>query len=643
MPQRRLVAKTRSRPFSCWLLFLCLATDTVFADASWAQQEAPAKSNTLPAGQSWELAAERLEIDLESGEAEAEEVRVTACGSCPPTWSLTARRAQFRRNGDVDLLLPVLRVGPVPLLAWPWLRLRSGRRWGLLMPRVAWRGAMGLEVGQAVWGPLRKEGTGDLTLYAGYLQRLQGGTAEAHLRTDGGNLELASQVGAETWNVQLRGRALAQGLPPELTLAGELQWTANPALQRSLDAALSDEARRYEVSSAALVYQRHPWQSWLRADVLHDLHRHDLDQGYEPRLEAALRWSPGPWGPVQASVTTRTSWHWLADGRQLSPSWAAVVAPEVAAAKTLGPVTTRVTVTSLHAQWQAGGDLSNPELSEPGQRHLVGVGLDGALPLAKRIGRARLFHLLEPSVHYRVIITDSLEPLAPRRHDRIETWPVAGHLLWFELRNRLVGDGHSWALAVRQSVSLPHWEGEADEAGEADEGLEPRLEARLSVTTGLAMVEGVALMDEQNRRLDQAWTTFQLGRPSGTGLSVDWSWLHADQAGRRLEGLGALPLLLPRGPWESGQTLSLKGWFTPHREVQLMAEAMVDPAEGQLLLVGGVLRYRHRCGCLGVTAGAWYRRDRSWPEVMVTADLGGLTSDLPRGWRENARTPAQNP
>ncbi len=76
----------------------------------------------------------------------------------------------------------------------------------------------------------------------------------------------------------------------------------------------------------------------------------------------------------------------------------------------------------------------------------------------------------------------------------------------------------------------------------------------------------------------------------------------------------------------TGHSIDGRVWTTIAGLVRLEGSAMMDLERRSLIRVGGGVGYTHRCGCLSASARVWYRPGRRWPDVLIMADLGGLSS-----------------
>lgn len=547
-----------------------------------------------------ELEARRLELDLDSGDVRGEGLRLWGCGGCPSPWSLSARRGVLRRGGDLDLTLPVLWIGRVPVLALPWVRLRTGRRWGLLPPRLGTRAGAGLEVGLGAWGPLGPRAS--MTVEAAYLSRLAGAELILDLEADRGEIRTEIRAGAAGFDARVTGGGARRW--GRLTVTAQLDWTVDPARARGLSRTPAEEARQTERSAAAVIWQGGPLEASLEGELLHDLRGGPETRRYTPTTALRLELLPLRLGPIWLGVSGQAEQRWPLAEEALWSRWFVEASPWVGLTGALGPIAARAQLESRH--------LSLPAALGQSSRQQVTAAVDLSAPLVRRDGRRR--HRLEPAVRYRLCLLDTLEPglvdeLVP------ELWPVAGHLLWLELRGEVSDGGRAIEATLAQRVGLPTLAGVE---------LEPRLEGRASLRTAGAELELGISVAEREVELGEAWTRARIGQ--ATGLEVSWRWLkEGTEALSGPDRLTTRPTLIPFGALTGGHGLEGRLWTTLGGVVGVEAMGQLDLTHRALLRVGGGVSYRHRCGCLTGSLRAWYRQGRRWPDVLFTLDLSGLS------------------
>lgn len=166
----------------------------------------------LELGDGTVLRAERVTVAPRGRTVRAVDVRLSRCPCSPPPWSVTARAVRLDPDGDLHLRAPVLRLGGVPVFWLPALWLRTGRRPGLLPPRLEWRGDEGLLAGVDGTLPI-----GPLDVDLGVAARTAG-PAELRARVAEAR-GLDARVTARTDGVLSRGRLDQTGLSARWDLA----------------------------------------------------------------------------------------------------------------------------------------------------------------------------------------------------------------------------------------------------------------------------------------------------------------------------------------------------------------------------------------------------------------------------------------
>lgn len=588
-------------------LVAALLLPCLFAAEAAAEQGDPSDAAGLGG---LRLSADRLDLDLEAGTVEAEGVRFSSCGGCVSPYTISARRASLRASGDLDLVGPVLRLGPVPVLWLPWLRLRTARRPGLLIPRLGWRSGVGLELGQDLWLPLGPRA--ELVVGASYLSGLAGAEVAASLGSDRWEIEARGQLGREGYGARLEGRGSARR--GSTVVAAELDWTLAPELERRMAMDIAGEARTYERTALAVTSATHHVQTGLTTWLAHDLAEgSDLGADQDWLWSLSLDLLPRRLGPFWVDVhgSTRVRAPFLGSGERW-PAWRLLVRPRIDLPLSVGPLAGGWTLATFHA-----GLPNDPRGRRGASRHVVATGLDLSVPLIKDVGGGRV-HLLEPALRYRLVAVDTMSsPAAVEPSFDRWTWPLAGHTLWLGLRSvlREGTEGGGLTVVVGQVVGLPRLAGSAHD---------PRL--RFSVRAGarLLELELEATLDERSWALGEALVRARVGDRGSRGIWVGWRWIG--EAAKDLTGPdpeAVLPLLVP-WPTGGGQFIEGIAWTELGRGFRLEAGAAMDLASRSLIQGGGGLSYRHRCGCVSASAQGWYRAGRRWPEVWITLEVGGL-------------------
>ncbi len=606
-PAARVCEPTKLQTFAALSILFLVLTQPLSASA---QTEALSRQI--------DLEADQLDVDLEGGSFRGEGVRLTSCGGCTAPWSVSARRVLLRPGGDIDLTGPILRLGRVPVLTLPWLRIRTGRRWGLLIPRIGTRSGGGFEIGTGVWGPLGART--DLAVRVAYLTKIIGVEIDVELRGPIGELRLTGLAAAEAvdgWDGRIVGHAAWRRR--SLTIATDLSWTANAGLARTLAPTPEDEARQQEVSTVALIWANHSVQASIATSLLHDLDAVLAEEAHIPLTAIAADLLPVSVGPLWFGVDAMTSVLWSSGARERHwPGWRAVLEPRVALAGAAGPVAMRWTLASRHALWDG---LEHGEATVA--RHLVVAGADLSLPLIKRSrvsGRMRR-HSLEPAIRYRLALVDAFEvpPMLDLPIDPA-AWPAAGHLLWVHLRasSRDIATGRGFRIDLAQRVGLPVVTGVS---------LSQRLQFSFEVAERLASLSFGGAIDEERVNMDEAWTRVRIGRDATHGLRLGWRWLDEDTRDPSEPGpYSVLPTVIPWTALVGGHALDATLWMTLVSGWRFETGLQIDVTRQEMIRLGGALRYAHRCGCLRAGVEAWYRAGRSWPDIVIAVDLAGLGS-----------------
>jgi lipopolysaccharide assembly outer membrane protein LptD (OstA) len=146
-------------------LGLCLMLSTLRANAQESCLDFRAEQMTLdPKDESielvgdvdvwcgpYQLRSDSLRVLSRSGQVHVEgPASLTLCPCDRAPISMGFRQADIRPSGDVTLDEPSLVLGNTRVFWLPWMWLRAPNRFGLLVPRLAWRGDGGLLAGPGV-------------------------------------------------------------------------------------------------------------------------------------------------------------------------------------------------------------------------------------------------------------------------------------------------------------------------------------------------------------------------------------------------------------------------------------------------------------------------------------------------------------
>lgn len=226
-----------------------------------------------------------------SGRFRLETARLTLCdcpGGCPPSWEVTATKADVVPGKRAILSWPVLRVTPrfllvnrpVPVLALPWLYVPLGdRQTGLLLPEIRRTEILGFSVAEPLFVTLGR--SADLTLtpeYAFGRARADVSDGKPAVRGAGARLELrwAPAEGAAgsvelAWLHDLDGEpggeggsrfaitgAHGQRISDRTSLAARLRLAGDAVWVRDLTSDVNGRQATYRRSDVLLSHRRGP-------------------------------------------------------------------------------------------------------------------------------------------------------------------------------------------------------------------------------------------------------------------------------------------------------------------------------------------------------------------------------------------------
>ncbi len=263
-----------------------------------------------------------------SGRLRLDGARLTLCdcpGDCPPSWEVTATKADVVPGERAILSWPVLRITPrflfvnrpVPVLALPWLYVPLGdRQTGLLLPEVRRTEVTGFALAEPLFVALGRSADATLTAeYAFGPGRVD--PPDAAIRGPGARLELrwAPAAGAQghvevAWLHDLDHEPLGEGgdrfaitgahgqrLSERTSLAGRLRLAGDPVWVRDLTSDVNGRKVTYRRSDLLLSHRRDALVLEAGADHLQPLRPDGVvpGQGYGPfgaDAGVASRW-PG--------------------------------------------------------------------------------------------------------------------------------------------------------------------------------------------------------------------------------------------------------------------------------------------------------------------------------------------------------------
>ncbi|PIE18423.1 MAG: hypothetical protein CSA65_04725 [Proteobacteria bacterium] len=537
----------------------------------------------------------------------AKDARVASC-RCGPPLSLHAPSAWRNPRGRrLHLSWPVLRIGPVPVFAAPYLALplEAGVS-GLLPPLIAYSGRDGLRLGQGIYLAARRL---DLRARGGWIQT-RGGFADLRLRAalprgGGGVLSGEGLRDGESWRGRIWGRVLLRGRRSWLSAAPAL--ISDARYLRELAAGASAVFAPYTASRFAAGLQAGPLTVAVQAALFQPL-GHGVDA--EPRWLGALSLGIGgvALGPAALSATLSLDGLERGGDGGLGETGGLLLAfaPRLDVARPLEPLVARGRVAyRLRAISTDSGALL-------GEQALVARVLLG-LPLARRYGFSgvrsaaqrgagfgALAHRLEPFVAAAASAGEALKrpffqalPLARLRVIEVglrSTLAQPGPGRWgaLTLRGLYEGESERWLAAGDLRLELTRVDLQGRVVADLSGARVPWLEvsACASPWAPLRLCGGYL-----RQRAEQLWPLFEgwEGPPSSARLPA-----------------GAADRLL------AGVTLDVG-------RVQLSARLRVDPLRGVLTHGDYLLAYRCACFSAGLR-GASYR-GRTSPDLLLSVSL----------------------
>jgi hypothetical protein len=554
------------------------------------------------------------------------------CQAAPLTLDLDG--ATVFPDGDVTLRGATARVGGVPVLYTPWLRLRPESAVGLLPPRVAYRASDGLLAGAGVHLPASSDAWIDLepALYArgGHelLASARVGPATARLRWD--------HRGSDLVAVTSRGAAGAgeQGAASGPARAStRVAWDADLARGPRARAATIDlepAARAYDRFSAAAVF---PAGGTLAAGARGALGR-GTGRGFAgPRIGWATSGAPTPSTAVALSL----------DGSSLAASGDEVWHVGRADALGAGSVRRGAVVVAGVVRAAASGylmpdaarddafALAELQVSAPLARRLRGAaGLAGApgardgRPADGRGAGQGVLHLVEPSIRV-AAAAGHVSAGVPGPLGRALPSGSGGLVLPSAALSSRLGfpSGSSARAELSSGVVLTR------------EALRPL--GRASAAADAPLLRGgleAAAAGGERRHAGGASGATAPGRGAGL-LVLAAAWLGPPDGlslGASVEGLEGLSPVEARalaGPWfASGGWLAGEGWTASGgvsarltASFTARAWAAADLTSRERLGERLTLSYGHPCGCLAAALHAGHRQGREGTDVWLNLGL----------------------
>jgi hypothetical protein len=523
--------------------------------------------------------------------------RIAFCPCPDPPITLGFSSATIAPPTDVLVEDPTVRVGGVPILWLPYLWLRSPQRLGLLPPRFAWRGDDGFFAGSGVHVPLGSEAKPAwLDIAAGgYIKG--GADVETRLESEDTTTRVRwDRLEESLLGVDARGSALRRD-------GAGASWQIDAvrgARGRRATLALEPAARRFDRGELAVGGTAGGFIGSVGA-------RTDAPRG--GNLE-----EPGALGP-----TTHTGFGTALDGvGTLDTSLDVRSAND----PDLGSLSLANQIGAIELAGRPGPLLVALELGErvdataaetdEGARFTAGARSAISLPLVRSYGRAEnpIQHRIEPFAEAGVAVTTLRGELA---QEPPSTEPTDATLV--AALGGLKTTLGAWARRSGAELALSGgWGGEA-------ESLDPLAAGRLTVRSGFFG----AASEAAYAPLDTAVVTLsrlRLGPEDGLSISAyaEGRLETEPQAARfflhpswRAQRAG----WLDRPGWTVGGALAIPwaDWLASR------VAADYDIEAEELLSVRGALGYRHRCGCLALSAWAGQRIGREGIDIWGTLDL----------------------
>jgi hypothetical protein len=554
----------------------------------------------------YRLEAEQLEVRSSDGGIDVRgpaTLSLCPCEQAPV--QIGFESARIEPPSDALVRSPSLRVGGTAVLALPAVWLRTPDRPGLLVPKLAWRGADGLLAGPGVHLPWRS-GDGTLSALDVYISGYSSGGLEVQpsLRTPGTEtVARFDRVRGDLFAVESRGAT-----PPSAEGGAQLSWSADLSRGergRGGQIALEQAIRRWDELRAEV--SARPWPAL------------SVSTGVEGW---GLRGSQGPFalGPVArlaGAGPLGSSGVWesfssarflsLGDGRSAQLSSAGAVAELDGA---LGPAAlrwrTEATATALVVGGDDATDLGGSSALRP------------SVPLVRSFGHGpgALVHELEPFAEAAGVASRSSG----------EAWRAAG-------RPQLLSRGHAWTAlgGVRTAIGPRESDGGAEveiaggsiEAGEARERMRA-LSARLVVgSRPLGLVaEGAGTRGPQGQQGAALVARVRVGDTGSTRLLARWALRTS------IDPVAARALLHASTPgpavgWLDREGVSVGGdAFVPvGRGWELTAGSELDASGWSVLATRGGAAYVHPCSCLAASSWVGRRQGREGFDAWVALDL----------------------
>jgi hypothetical protein len=516
---------------------------------------------------------------------------IAFCSCDKPPVTLGYRTVTIAPPSDVVIERAVLRAGGVPVFWLPWLWLRSPDRVALIFPSIEWRGDDGLLLGSGVHLPFdsnQGRPAARALDVAGFGYLKGGARVEARLLTPAStSLVRWDYRGGHALTIDAHGAASGRAAAVwAYDVDASLGARGREALS-SLEAA----ARRYDHARVGVATPG-PALFALGASA-------DATRSAWPSQPLSL--GPFALAAVSGALGERTGYALdlaassalrAGDGRRENAETRGLERGSIESSALVGPVLARV------GAFEQGELLSDPYAASSVLRAGVGAGL--SLPLVKRS---------DNFAHY----------LAPEALARFERGRWDG-----ETEDQLLATGGlSTAVGNVGRGAAARLQLAGGVAGRPD-SLEPVARATLASDARLIGLR-VTGVGEPRTRSAESTARIRVGARGGTALTG-----YAEARSHRAPVLApsyelndVLPPFLALGGYDrEGLTTGADLTLALASVVWLGAGADVDPIGGLgLLAVRSFARYRHRCGCVAVSAFASEREGRGGFDAGLSLDL----------------------
>lgn len=551
----------------------------------------------------YRLNADRLRIDSVDGAIDVTGPAVVTLCPCPVApISVAFDRARIEPPSDIILRAPKLRIGETTVFALPSAWLRGPDQVGLLVPRLAWRGADGLLVGPGVHLPLgaSTRGPSSLQIYvSGYAKggaeidtKLTTPTSRTKLRFDHLHGDL----------VELGSRGFIDPEPGRTTVS----WTGDLARGDRSPRAIIDldsAVRRYDDLRAQVALR--PLRPVLVATGIEGYGLRGLSGSLAIGPVAAATWghSIGEFGVGDASLSTRFLSTPDAETAQVSRATSGV---ELHAP--LGP-----TITTWRSRASAVALLAGARDASD----LVGSStLRQSLPLARRFDRTdgfALTHVIEPFAEATIL---TARTTADPSQQVNRPMGLANGARWIGVsgaRTSLVGAG----VTAEAEIALGAFGG-FDEIKP-----EPAATATVSVMSdlvGLSVLEASVLDRERSAAMLSGRA--RLGRVRSAEVTGRVSYRTAfDPVAARALALGSNEAVGVGWLDREGTSVGLDGAVGVGRGYRTFAGADADVGRGNLVGGRGGVLYEHPCGCVTVSSWIGKRLGRDGVDAWLALNL----------------------